>query len=143
MNKTIFKNKQHLNSTWYLVDAKGQTLGRLASKVAYLLRGKNSPFYSPESNLGNYVIIINSDQVIVAGKKETQKIYRRHSGSPGGMKSETFKDLQARIPNRIVEQAIKGMLPKGPLGRKLFTQLKVYAGEVHTHHAQTPKIINL
>nr|YP_009297286.1 ribosomal protein L13 [Porphyridium sordidum]AOM66629.1 ribosomal protein L13 [Porphyridium sordidum] len=143
MNKTIFKNKQHLNSTWYLVDAKGKTLGRLASKVAYLLRGKNSPFYSPESNLGNYVIIINSDQIIVAGKKNIQKVYKRHSGTPGGMKTETFKDLQTRIPNRIVEQAIKGMLPKGPLGRKLFTQLKVYSGEVHNHHAQMPKTINL
>jgi len=123
---------------WYLVDADGQTLGRLASSVAQLVRGKHGAAYTPSMNTGSYVVIINAEKVTVSGNKTDDKLYRRHTGRPGSMKTETFKALQARIPERIVEKAIRGMLPSGKLGNELFRQLKVYKGAAHPHEAQQP-----
>jgi large subunit ribosomal protein L13 len=128
---------------WYVVDAADQRLGRLASEVASVLRGKNKPNFTPSMDVGDFVVIINAEKIAVTGKKRTQKLYRRHSGRPGGMKEETFEKLQARIPERIVEKAIKGMLPKNAMGRQLFTKLKVYAGTAHPHEAQNPAVLNI
>eukprot|EP00245_Coleochaete_scutata_P006414 TRINITY_DN20841_c0_g1_i1.p1 TRINITY_DN20841_c0_g1~~TRINITY_DN20841_c0_g1_i1.p1 ORF type:complete len:258 (+),score=54.24 TRINITY_DN20841_c0_g1_i1:88-861(+) len=128
----------NVNKTWYVVDASKKKLGRLASTIAYHIRGKNVPEYTPSIDMGAYVIVVNAENVEVSGKKRSQKIYRRHSGRPGGMKEETFDQLQKRIPERIVEHAVKGMLPKGRLGRRLFTHLKVYKGADHPHIAQQP-----
>jgi len=125
------------------VDAKGQRLGRLATKVARLLRGKDKPIYTPFLDTGDYVIVINAREVEVTGKKRSQKLYRRHSGRPGGMKVETFAQLQARLPERIIEEAVWGMLPKNRLGRALFTKLRVYPGPEHPHAAQQPQVLPL
>ena len=143
MNKTPLPSIDSLDRQWYLVDAENQTLGRLASEVAQVLRGKNKPCYPPHLDTGYCVIVINDDKVKVSGNKSTQKIYRRHSGRPGGMKTETFAHLQARIPERIVEKAIKGMLPHNALGRQLFRKLKVYKGTEHPHAAQQPQALAL
>jgi large subunit ribosomal protein L13 len=126
-----------------VVDAKGQRLGRLATKVARLLRGKDKPIYTPFLDTGDYVIVINAREVEVTGKKRSQKLYRRHSGRPGGMKVETFAQLQARLPERIIEEAVWGMLPKNRLGRALFTKLRVYPGPEHPHAAQQPQVLPL
>ncbi|MFM9102335.1 MAG: 50S ribosomal protein L13 [Cyanobium sp.] len=143
MNKTPLPSVDSLDRQWYLVDAENQTLGRLASEVASVLRGKNKPTYTPHLDTGDFVIVINADKIRVSGNKPTQKLYRRHSGSPGGMKTETFAHLQARIPERIVEKAIKGMLPHNALGRQLFRKLKVYKGSEHPHAAQQPQVLAL
>jgi len=124
---------------WYIIDAKGATLGRLATVVANYLRGKNVPTFDPSADVGAYVVIINAEHVEVTGRKETDKLYRRHTtGRPGSMKVETFKQLQKRLPERIVEKAVKGMLPKNALARRMFTHMKVYKGEAHPHEAQDP-----
>lgn len=141
MNKTFLPNQENLEQTWYVVDAEDQRLGRLATEVARVLRGKNKPAYTPHLDTGDFVIVVNAEKIDVTGKKRNQKLYRRHSGRPGGMKVETFDDLQSRVPERIVEQAVKGMLPKNSLGRKLFTKLKVYAGPDHPHQAQKPQAL--
>lgn len=125
---------------WYVVDAEGQRLGRLAVAIAMILRGKNKPIYTPHLDTGDFVIVINAEKVAVTGKKSSQKIYRRHSGRPGGMKEETFDKLIKRVPERIIEKAVKGMLPKNTLGRQLFTKLNVYAGASHPHSAQQPQV---
>ena len=127
------------SSHWYVIDAKNRKLGRIATHISNILRGKNKPSYTPYLDTGDYVIVVNSSQVCVSGNKATQKLYKRHSGQPGGLKVETFEQLQRRLPNRIIEKSVKGMLPKGPLGRKLFTKLKVYSGPLHPHTAQKPK----
>jgi large subunit ribosomal protein L13 len=139
MTKTYVPSADTLEHKWYVVDAADQRLGRLATEVASILRGKNKPTYTPNMDTGDFVVIINADKVVVTGNKSEQKLYRRHSGRPGGMKTETFSQLQNRIPERIVEKAVKGMLPKNALGRKLFTKLKVYAGPDHPHTAQRPE----
>ncbi len=128
---------------WYVVDAAEQRLGRLASEIARVLRGKNKPEYTPNMDTGDFVIVVNAEKVVVTGKKSSQKLYRCHSGRPGGMKTETFEKLQARLPERIIEKAVKGMLPKNSLGKSLFTKLKVYAGPTHPHAAQKPKELNI
>ena len=143
MNKTPLPSVDSLHRQWYLVDAENQTLGRLASEVASVLRGKNKPTYTPHLDTGDFVIVINADKIQVSGNKATQKLYRRHSGRPGGMKTETFAHLQARIPERIVEKAVKGMLPHNALGRQLFRKLKVYKGSEHPHAAQKPQALAL
>jgi len=143
MNKTPLPSVDSIDRQWYLVDAENQTLGRLASEVASVLRGKNKPTYTPHLDTGDFVIVINADKIRVSGNKPTQKLYRRHSGRPGGMKTETFAHLQARIPERIVEKAIKGMLPHNALGRQLFRKLKVYKGSEHPHAAQQPQVLAL
>ncbi|KAD6454084.1 hypothetical protein E3N88_08790 [Mikania micrantha] len=140
-NKTWYpKAEDHVNTekTWYVVDATDKILGRLASTIAIHIRGKNLATYTPSVDMGAFVIVVNADKVAVSGKKRTQKLYRRHSGRPGGMKVETFDQLQQRIPERIIEHAVRGMLPKGRLGRDLFTHLKVYTGPDHPHQAQKP-----
>ncbi len=143
MTKTYLPPQKSLVHEWYIVDATDQRLGRLASEIAQVLRGKNKPEYTPHMDTGDFVIVINAEKVAVTGKKRTQKLYRRHSGRPGGMKTETFAKLQQRLPERIVEQAIKGMLPKNSLGKHLFTKLKVYAGPTHPHDAQQPKELKI
>tara|TARA_Y100001968_G_scaffold216436_1_gene199166 strand:+ start:4580 stop:5032 length:453 start_codon:yes stop_codon:yes gene_type:complete len=141
MNKTTIPSIESINRQWYLVDAENQTLGRLATEVASVLRGKNKPHYTPHLDTGDFVIVINAEKIQVSGNKSEQKLYRRHSGRPGGMKVETFNSLQGRIPERIVEKAIKGMLPHNALGRQLFRKLKVYKGPDHPHSAQNPEMI--
>ncbi|NJP08533.1 MAG: 50S ribosomal protein L13 [Leptolyngbyaceae cyanobacterium RU_5_1] len=143
MNKTYLPPQDSIERNWYVVDATDQRLGRLASEIARVLRGKNKPTYTPFLDTGDFVIVVNAEKVDVTGKKRTQKLYRRHSGRPGGMKVETFAKLQARIPERIVEHAVKGMLPKNTLGRQLFTKLKVYAGSNHPHQAQKPQVLEI
>jgi len=143
MNKTYLPPQDALERNWYVVDATDQRLGRLASEVARVLRGKNKPTYTPSIDTGDFVIVINAEKVEVTGRKRSQKLYRRHSGRPGGMKVETFDKLQSRIPERIIEQAVKGMLPKNTLGRQLFTKLKVYAGPEHPHQAQQPQTLEI
>ncbi len=143
MTKTYLPSTATLAPKWFVVDAADQRLGRLATQVAMILRGKNSPMFTPFMDTGDFVIVINAEKVAVTGKKREQKIYRRHSGRPGGMKTETFAKLQGRIPERIVEHAVKGMLPKNSLGRQLFTKLKVYAGPEHPHQAQQPEVLVL
>ncbi|KAG8364840.1 hypothetical protein BUALT_Bualt18G0040400 [Buddleja alternifolia] len=140
-NKTWYpKASDHVNTDkpWYVVDATDKILGRLASTIAIFIRGKNLATYTPSVDMGAFVIVVNADKVAVSGKKRTQKLYRRHSGRPGGMKVETFDQLQKRIPERIIEHAVRGMLPKGRLGRSLFNHLKVYTGPDHPHEAQKP-----
>lgn len=139
MAKTYLPTQDAIERNWYVVDAANQRLGRLASEIAKILRGKNKPTYTPHLDTGDFVIIVNAEKVDVTGRKRTDKLYRRHSGRPGGMKTETFAQLQARIPERIIEQAVRRMLPKNALGRKLFTKLKVYAGPEHPHQAQQPQ----
>lgn len=143
MNKTPLPTKDTLEQKWFVVDAEGQRLGRLATEVAMTLRGKNKPSYTPHMDTGDFVIVVNAEKVVVTGRKSEQKLYRRHSGRPGGMKIETFEQLQERIPERIIEKAIKGMLPKNALGRKLFTKLKVYSGADHPHAAQSPETLTI
>lgn len=143
MNKTPLPTQDTLAQKWYLIDAADQRLGRLAAEIARILRGKNKPTFTPHLDTGDFVIVVNAEKVSVTGRKRQQKLYRRHSGRPGGMKIETFDKLQARIPERIIEQAVKGMLPKNSLGRKLFTKLKVYAGPNHPHQAQQPETLTI
>ncbi|MEA5616831.1 50S ribosomal protein L13 [Cronbergia sp. UHCC 0137] len=138
-SKTYLPPQDSLEREWYVVDATDKRLGRLATEIAMVLRGKRKVEYTPHLDTGDFVVVINAEKVAVTGKKRTQKIYRRHSGRPGGMKTETFAKLQQRLPERILEQAVKGMLPKNSLGRQLFTKLKVYAGPTHPHAAQKPK----
>ncbi len=143
MNKTSIPSIQTINRQWYLVDAENQTLGRLATEVASILRGKNKPAFTPHLDTGDFVVVVNADKVRVSGNKAQQKLYRRHSGRPGGMKVESFDALQGRLPERIVEKAVKGMLPHNALGRQLFRKLKVYRGSEHPHSAQNPQIFKL
>jgi large subunit ribosomal protein L13 len=142
MEKTyITKNHTPLDKKWYLIDATNLTLGRLASQVGQMLMGKDKSSYSPHQDLGDYVIVINAEKINVTGKKERQKIYRSHSGRPGGMKIATLQVMREKKPEQIIEHAVKGMLPKNKLGRKLVTKLKVYRGENHPHIAQNPQLI--
>ncbi|CAN1208629.1 50S ribosomal protein L13 [Tumidithrix helvetica PCC 7403] len=138
-NRTFLPKKP--DQKWYLVDASGQRLGRLASAIAMILRGKNKPTYTPHLDMGDFVVVINADKIALTGKKTSQKLYRRHSGRPGGMKEETFDKLIKRVPERPLEVAVKGMLPKNTLGRQLFTKLKVYSGDSHPHAAQQPETL--
>jgi large subunit ribosomal protein L13 len=141
MEKTILPTPETIDAKWYIVDAADQRLGRLATAIAMVLRGKNKPTFTPHIDTGDFVVVINAEKIQVTGKKSTQKLYRRHSGRPGGMKTETFAKLQVRIPERIIEQAVKGMLPKNSMGRHLFTKMKVYAGTEHPHTAQKPEVM--
>ncbi len=136
--KTYTAKPETVKRDWLIVDAEGQTLGRLASAVALRLRGKHKPEYTPHVDTGDNIIIINADKVVVTGAKAQDKMYYRHTGYPGGIREINFDDLQARKPGRVVELAVKGMLPKNPLGRAMFTKLKVYAGAEHPHAAQQP-----
>lgn len=141
--KTYLPPVDSIERKWYVIDAADQRLGRLATEVASIIRGKKKPTFTPHMDTGDFVVIINAEKVQVTGRKASQKLYRRHSGRPGGMKTETFEHLQGRIPQRIIEQAVKGMLPKNALGRQLFKKLKVYAGPDHPHTAQLPEVITI
>ena len=143
MNKTTFTHKDKNNYTWFLIDANSATLGRMSTEISKILLGKNSAHFYPGQSIQHGVIIINAEKIKVTGKKETDKFYYRHSGTPGGLTIETFNELKERIPSRIIEKSVKRMLPKGSLGRELFTRLKVYKGSDHPHKAQNPKQINL
>ena len=139
--KTFMASPSTIERKWYVVDAANMTLGRLASEVAKVLRGKNKAIFTPHMDTGDFVIIVNADKVKVTGKKLDQKIYYRHSGYVGGMKETTLREMMAKKPERVVELAVKGMLPKGPLGREMYTKLHVYAGPEHKHAAQKPEAL--
>ncbi len=141
--KTIFVKPKDIERKWWLVDAENQVLGRVASRIVNVLRGKNKPIYSPHMEAGDYVIVVNAGKVKITGNKRQDKLYRRHSGYPGGLKTETLDKVMARKPAFPLEHAIKGMLPKGRMGRKLFGNVKIYAGAAHPHAAQKPEKIEL
>ena len=139
--QTYMANPDKIERKWYVVDADGCTLGRLASGVASVLRGKNKPQFTPHVDTGDYVIIVNAEKIKVTGKKLDQKIYYNHSDYVGGMRETTLKEMLAKKPERVIELAVKGMLPKGPLGRSMYTKLFVYAGPEHKHEAQKPEAL--
>ena len=139
--QTYMANPDKIERKWYVVDAEGCTLGRLASGVASVLRGKNKPQFTPHVDTGDYVIVVNADKIKVTGKKLEQKIYYNHSDYVGGMKETTLKEMMAKKPEKVIELAVKGMLPKGPLGREMYTKLFVYAGPEHKHEAQKPEVL--
>ena len=139
--QTYMANPDKIERKWYVVDAEGCTLGRLASGVASVLRGKNKPQFTPHVDTGDYVIVVNADKIKVTGKKMDQKIYYNHSDYVGGMRETTLKEMLAKKPERVIELAVKGMLPKGPLGRSMYTKLFVYAGPEHKHEAQKPEAL--
>jgi len=140
---TYSAKPSEVNREWFVVDAEGKALGRLASEIASRLRGKHKPIYTPHIDTGDYIVVINAEKVAVTGKKFTDKIYHRHTGYIGNLKSISFDKLQAQRPERIIELAVKGMLPKGPLGRDMYRKLKVYAGPEHNHHAQKPATLEV
>ncbi len=139
--KTFMASPEKIERKWYVVDADGCTLGRLSSEVAKVLRGKNKPTYTPHVDTGDYVIVINAEKIKVTGKKLDQKMYYHHSDYVGGLKETTLKEMLAKHPERVIEFAVKGMLPKGPLGRQMYTKLHVYAGAEHPHVAQKPETL--
>ena len=141
--KTFMAKAESVDRRWLLVDAEGQTLGRLATQIATFLRGKHKAEYTPHVDTGDFVIVINADKVVVSGNKEMQKLYRRHSGYPGGMKEVTYQDMMKKHPERILESAGRGMLPKNSLGRQMYRKLKVYTGPDHPHAAQEPELIEI
>jgi large subunit ribosomal protein L13 len=141
--RTLSANSVTADKQWVLVDAEGQTLGRLASKVAKLIRGKHKPNYTPHVDCGDNVIVINAEKIVLSGQKMDEKTYIRHTGYPGGQRSLLAKQVMEKRPERLVEKAIKGMLPKNRLGRRLYTNLRVFVGPEHKHQAQQPKLINL
>jgi len=143
VKKTYVTKEEDVQRDWYVVDASGQTLGRLAARVASVLRGKHKPVYSPSVDAGDFVIVVNAEKVQVTGRKLDQKMYYRHSGYPGGLKEITLRNLLQQHPTRVIEHAVRGMLPKNRLGRQVFRHLKVYAGSEHPHEAQQPKALEL
>lgn len=143
MMETFSANAATVERTWYVIDAKSQVLGRLASEIARRLRGKHKPQYTPHVDTGDYIVVVNAEMVKVTGRKATDKVYYSHSGYPGGIKSITFEKLLKKAPEQVIEKAVKGMLPKGPLGRAMFRKLKVYAGPEHKHAAQQPQKLEI
>ena len=137
--KSYIAKPQEVERKWYVLDAEGKTLGRLATEAASILRGKRKPIYTPHVDTGDYVIVINAEKIEVTGKKRKEKIYKRHTGYPGGLREITFEKLQSKKPDEIIRHDVKGMLPKGPLGRQMYKKLKVYAGPEHNHAAQKPE----
>ncbi|MCX7817095.1 MAG: 50S ribosomal protein L13 [Syntrophales bacterium] len=140
---TIFAKKGEVEKNWYVVDAQGKVLGRLASKIAAILRGKHKPIYTPHVDTGDFVIVINADKIVLTGKKNKDKIYYHHSRYPGGLKSTPAWIMLEKKPEEVVRLAVKGMLPKNPLGRAMLRKLKVYRGGAHPHAAQCPKVLNI
>ena len=139
--KTYMANPDKIERKWYVVDAEGQTLGRLAAEVAKVLRGKNKPEFTPHIDTGDNIIVINAEKIKVTGKKLDQKVYYHHSDYVGGMKETTLREMMAKKPDQVIELAVKGMLPKGPLGRTMIKKLHVYAGAEHAHQAQKPEVL--
>ena len=141
--KTYSPKRADIERDWFVVDATGLRLGRLASVVASALRGKHKTMYTPHADTGDFVVVVNADKVLLSGRKEDQKIYRRHSGRPGGLKETTAREMRAKKPERMIELAIKGMLPKNSLGRAMYRKLKVYSGPQHPHQAQQPQPLDM
>lgn len=141
--KTHVTKPAEVEREWLVIDATGKTLGRLSSQIAHILRGKHKPTFSPSVDCGDFVVVINADKIVVTGRRMDQKVYYRHSGYPGGLSETTLRDMLRKHPTRPVEIAVKGMLPKNPLGRKMFKKLKVYAGPDHPHAAQQPQVLEL
>ena len=141
--KTGFAKKENVERKWYVIDAKDQVLGRLAAEIARRLRGKHKPTYTPHIDTGDYIIVVNADKIRLTGNKLEQKIYYKHTGYPGGLKSITANKLLQRKPERVLEHAVKGMLPKNRLGRRMYKKMKVYAGPDHPHEAQQPEVFTL
>ena len=141
--KTFSAKAEDVNRDWFVVDASDKTLGRLASEIAHRLRGKHKAEYTPHVDTGDYIVVINAEKVRVTGNKATGKMYHRHTGYPGGLKSMSFEQLIDRAPERAIQSAVKGMLPRNPLGRAMFKKLKVYAGDEHPHAAQQPQALNI
>lgn len=141
--KTFSAKAAETNHDWFVVDAAEKTLGRLASEIAHRLRGKHKPEYTPHVDTGDYIVVINAEKIRVTGKKTTDKIYHSHTGYPGGLKSISFEKLIDKAPERVIQGAVKGMLPRNPLGRAMFRKLKVYAGSEHPHSAQQPQVLNV
>ena len=139
MTRTTMATPQTAEHRWYVVDAEGQILGRLAAKVASVLRGKTKPIYTPSVDTGDFVVVVNADKIRLSGDKETEKVYYHHSGYPGGLRETSYLEMKAKHPERIIEAAVRGMLPKNRLGRQIFKKLKVYAGPEHPHQAQAPE----
>lgn len=141
--KTLSAKPESVKRDWYVVDAADKTLGRLSSEIASRLRGKHKPEFTPHVDTGDYIVVINAEKVAVTGKKAKDKIYHRHTGYIGGLKSISFEKLIDKAPERVIQGAVKGMLPRGPLGREIFKKLKVYAGENHPHTAQQPQVLDI
>ncbi|MGD8397613.1 MAG: 50S ribosomal protein L13 [Anaerolineae bacterium] len=141
--RTFTSKKEEIKRDWYVVDAEGETLGRLASRIAPILRGKHKPTFTPHLDCGDFVIVINADKVRVTGRKMDQKFYYRHSGYPGGIRRISLRDQLDRYPERVIQSAVRGMLPKNKLGRRMIKKLKVYAGDEHPHQAQQPEPLEL
>ena len=141
--KTFTAKNETVQRDWYVVDAAGQTLGRLATEIASRLRGKHKPEYTPHVDAGDYIVVINAEQVRVTGNKTSDKIYYSHTGFPGGIKEISFEKLIDKAPERVIEAAVKGMLPRNPLGRDMYRKLKVYAGPNHPHAAQQPQVLDI
>lgn len=141
--KTISANSETVKRDWYIIDAEGQVLGRMASEIAHRLRGKHKAEFTPHVDTGDYIVVINAEKVRVTGKKATDKMYHHYTGYPGGLKSISFGKLIDKAPERTIQSAVKGMLPKGPLGRAMFKKLKVYAGNEHPHAAQQPQELKI
>ncbi|MDH5392686.1 MAG: 50S ribosomal protein L13 [Gammaproteobacteria bacterium] len=141
--KTISANKETVKRDWFVVDATDKTLGRMAAEIARRLRGKHKPVYTPHVDTGDYIVVINAEKVAVSGNKAKNKIYHHHSGFIGGLKSISFEKLIDKAPERVIELAVKGMLPKNPLGRDMYRKLKVYSGPKHNHEAQQPKVLDI
>ena len=141
--KTFVAKPETVQRDWYVVDATDKTLGRLASEIALRLRGKHKPEYTPHVDTGDYIVVINADKITVTGRKALNKMYYAHSGYPGGLKETNFVKLLAFKPEMVIEKAVKGMLPKGPLGRAMFRKMKVYAGAEHKHAAQQPQVLDI
>jgi large subunit ribosomal protein L13 len=141
--KTYTAKASEVHHGWYVVDAQGKVLGRLATRIAQRLRGKHRPEYTPHVDTGDYIVVVNADKLRVTGKKAQQKKYYRHTGFPGGIRETTFAVLHAKHPDRVLQKAVKGMLPKGPLGSAMLKKLKIYAGEGHPHNAQRPEALDL
>jgi large subunit ribosomal protein L13 len=141
--KTISANKETVKRDWFVVDATDKTLGRMAAEIALRLRGKHKPVYTPHVDTGDYIVVINAEKVAVTGNKAKNKIYHHHSGFIGGLKSISFEKLIDKAPERVIELAVKGMLPKNPLGRDMYRKLKVYSGPKHNHEAQQPKVLDI
>ncbi len=143
MNTTYSAKKEDAQRAWFVVDAEGQTLGKLAVKVASVLRGKHRPTFTPHVDTGDFVVVINAEKIQVSGKKRDQKLYRHHTGFPGGLKTRTFRQMQEKHPDRIIKKAIKGMLPHNRLGNQQIKKLKIYAGAEHPHQAQQPQPLTI
>ena len=141
--KTFMPKAAEISRKWYVVDAEGQTLGRLASEVAKVLRGKNKPTFTPHADMGDFVIVVNADKVVLTGNKLDKKFHYHHTGYPGGLKSVSYKMMLQKKPERIIEMAVKGMLPHNKLGAQMYKKLKVYAGNTHNHEAQQPEVLTL